>query len=227
MSNLMLMPESFKDFERETLIKAFFGRYYELVIALGDGTLSEDVIDFVRTSTKQTEVENELLWKHMWLAYATFVMNRMQYRYFCECVKKERVLLATTHDDDFIQLMAYLNVSSRALTRNGAMLDSPRFIEALMGDDYYTQEIKTFDVYKPALNDLVEKYRGAIRFRASALNDNPFMNITDFIIDGLLLLKTASTITEDSIYNCFSSVIEPENSALFKEFCCEVNHIMK
>jgi hypothetical protein len=83
MRNVFLLPEKFESLSRDELVDAFFGYYYETVIALHDDKLVSDIIDYVKTSLKYTETTNDMLWKHMWLSYCSFVMQRMKYYYFC------------------------------------------------------------------------------------------------------------------------------------------------
>ena len=75
MSNIMLMPEAFANLEKEELLHAFFGYYYETIIAVNDDNVIDEIIGYVRTSLKYTETTNDMLWKHMWLSYCSFVMR--------------------------------------------------------------------------------------------------------------------------------------------------------
>ena len=52
MRNVFLLPEKFESLSRDELIDAFFGYYYETVIALRDDKLIGDIIDYVKTSLK-------------------------------------------------------------------------------------------------------------------------------------------------------------------------------
>ena len=46
MSNMMFMPEKYKDVNRDELIRIFFSEYYELAIAVNDNTIVESMLDY-------------------------------------------------------------------------------------------------------------------------------------------------------------------------------------
>lgn len=227
MSNIMLMPEAFANLEKEELLHAFFGYYYETIIAVNDDNVIDEIIGYVRTSLKYTETTNDMLWKHMWLSYCSFVMHRMKYYYFCEVLKKERICLEDTHDDDFIRLMATINVSSKVLTKGEAILEAPRFVDALIYNNQLQDEYKDIFDKRDAIVKFANNHKNLFVFKTNYLNNSKYINIGEFVFDGLIILKTGFEINTSAIYNCFDSVLKIEDSERFTDFCNELNNIIK
>ena len=227
MRNVFLLPEKFESLSRDELISAFFGYYYETVIALRDDKLIGDIINYVKTSLKYTETTNDMLWKHMWLSYCSFVMQRMKYYYFCECIKKERICLEETHDDDFVRFMATINVSSKILSQGDAILEAPRFVDALLYNNQLPIECKELYSVRNKVLEFGNQYRNLFVFKTNYLNENKYVDIGEFVFDGLIILKTGFEINPESIYNCFESVLIINDSDLFKDFCNNLFNIIK
>ena len=227
MNNLFLMPNEFKDLSKEELLHAFFGTYYETVIVLHDEKLVSDIVDFIRTSLKYTETSNEMLWKHIWLCYCLFVMQRMKYYYCCECIKKERINLEETHDNDFIKFIATVNVASKVLSKGNAILEAPRFVDVLIYNNQLPVECRDLYVRKNEVMNLAKEYKNMFVFKSNYLNKNKYVDIGEFVFDGLIILKTGFEINAESIYNCFESVLKIEDSNAFKDFCNNLYSIIK
>ena len=227
MRNVLLLPEKFAKLSREELIDAFFGYYYETVIALHDDKLVRDIVDYIKTSLKHIETTNDMLWKHMWLSYCSFVMQRIKYYYFCECIKKERICLEETHDDDFVRFMATLNVSSKVLSRADAILEAPRLVDALIYNNQLSIECKDLYDIRDQIINFGNQYKNLFVFKTGFLNTNRYVDIGEFVFDGLIILKTGFEINPESIYNCFDSVLIINDSDLFKDFCNKLFNIIK
>lgn len=227
MSNLFLMPSEFENLNKEELIHAFFGTYYETVIVLHDEKLVNDIIDFIRTSLKCTKTSNSMLWKHMWLCYCLFIMQRMKYYYCCECIKKERINLEETHDNDFIKFIATVNVASKVLSKGNAILEAPRFVDTLIYNNHLPIECKDLYEHKNDVVKFANEYKNMIVFKSEYLNKNKYVNVGEFVFDGLIILKTGFEINPGSIYNCFESVLKLDDSSAFKDFCEKLYNIIK
>ena len=219
-----------KEFKKPTLksqTEYIAGSIADKDILVLKAQIGDEIVGYVRTSLKYTETTNDILWKHMWLSYCSFVMHRMKYYYFCEVLKKERICLEETHDDDFVRLMATINVSSKVLTKGEAILEAPRFVDALIYDNQLPNECKDVFDKKQKIVELANNNKNLFVFKTNYLNNNKYINIGEFVFDGLIILRTGFEITTSSIYNCFDSVLNIEDSERFTDFCNKLNNIIK
>ena len=227
MKNIFLMPDKFQDLTKPELVSAFFGTYYELLVALNDNDTAEHVVDCISNSIKQIDADNQLLWKHMWLAFCNFVMHRMNYFYFCECIKRERTRLASTHDQDFIRFIATVNIASKELTRQEALLEAPRFTSDLFNNPVYHDAYRGVNANRQTIDECVQNNVELIVFKTDYLQNNAYIDRTEFVIDALTMLSIGFVPDAETIEACLSSVLKVENKDLFKSFCVELKHIIE
>jgi hypothetical protein len=227
MKNLFLMPDKFQDLNKTELVSAFFGTYYELLVALNDDNTAEHVVECVSNAIKQVDAENQLLWKHMWLAFCSFVMHRMNYFYFCECIKRERTRLATTHDQDFVRFIATINIASKELTRQEALFEAPRFVSDLFNNSVYHDAYRGVNVKRDALHEYVQNHADLIVFNTAYLQNNTYVDKTEFIVDVITMLSIGGKAEVDILESCLSSVLKVENKDQFKSFCVDLLNIIE
>ena len=145
----------------------------------------------------------------------------------CEVLKKERICLEDTHDDDFIRLMTTINVSSKVLTKGEAILEAPRFVDALIYNNQLQDEYRDIFDKRDAIVEFANNHKNLFVFKTNYLNNSKYINIGEFVFDGLIILKTGFEINTSAIYNCFDSVLKIEDSERFTDFCNELNNIIK
>ena len=113
----------------------------------------------------------------------------------CECIKKERICLEETHDDDFIRFMATINVSSKVLSRADAILEAPRLVDALIYNNQLPIECKELYDVRNKIIELGNQHKNLFVFKTNYLNENKYVDIGEFVFDGLIILKTGYIIT--------------------------------
>jgi hypothetical protein len=219
MRNLIFMPESYKDLSREELINAFLSNYYEIIIALDDKTELENIKDNLYIAIKQTDGDNAFLWKHIWLAYFAYTMHRASFGYFCDVVRKERMLLKETSDDEFLRLLTTLNVSTKILSHGYAVIGSPRLVEELVMDGHVYARCEDIFEKREKIIELAPTGKESFKFKSDFIEHSKYFNFNEFIFDSLLMLRHNFKVTQDSIANCLESVVKVIDNEQFMNYC--------
>lgn len=219
MRNLIFMPEQYKDLSREELIDAFLSNYYEIIIALDDKTELERMKDNLYLAIKQTDGDNAFLWKHVWLSYFSYTMHRASFGYFCDVVRKERLLLSETSDDEFLKLLTTLNVSTKVLSNGYAIIGSPRLVEELVMDGRIYTRCEDIFEKREKIIELATTGRNFFKFKSDFIEHSKYFNFNEFVFDSLLMLRNNFKVTQESIANCFESVVVVTDRDAFMAYC--------
>ncbi len=213
------MPEQYKELSCEELINAFLANYYEIIIALDDKTELESIKDSLYIAIKQTNGDNAFLWKHLWLSYFSYTMHRANFGYFADVVRKERLLLSETQDDEFLRLLTTLNVSTKVLSNGYAIIGSPRLVEELIMDGHVYARCEDVFEKRDKILELAPNGRNTFKFKSDFIETSKYFNFSEFIFDSLLMLRHNFKITQESIANCLESVVNVLDKDAFMTYC--------
>lgn len=227
MNNVMFLPERYKNLERDELIRAFFSEYYELVIAVDDNAIIESMIDYVKKSNNHIKCDNELLWKHLWMSYFMFVMQRMKYNYCYDIISKEKVRLNDSNDETFLRFIAIVNVSSKLLTRGDAVIEAPRLLDGLLGDRRCQDDCGFIFERKSQIFDLTNEYSNVFVFNADFFNNNQYFDIGNFVLYTLTMLCVNANLESTTIFRCISGVLKNVDNSKLEDFCNKLYNILR
>ena len=163
----------------------------------------------------------------MWLSFCNFIMHRMKYYFFCECIKRERTRVATTHDLDFIRFIGIINIASKELTRHDAMFEAPRFTSALYGDNAYNEEFERISTFKNAIADCIERYKNTLILKSDYLNKNQYFDYVVFVADAATMVSLGFGLNPTMLQTCICSVVNPDDTSKLTSFCEEICSIIK
>ena len=222
----LFMPEKYKDLPKEELINAFFAENYELMIAITDPTIVESIFDFIKTSIKNSKFDNNNLWKHFWLDYFNYVMQRMKYNYFCDVLKKEKFRLENVDETEFKRMIAIFNVSSKVLTHGDAVIECPRLLDEILGDDRVESTCQNIFEIQDKLIEIANKYSDMFKFKVNYYNTNKYFDIGMFVVNSLIMLNVNAMVAKETLYKCLSGVIIIEDEDKFNKICEEICNIV-
>ena len=219
MRNLIFMPDDYKDLSREELVNAFLSNYYEVIIALTNIEELNTLKDNLFISIKQTSGDNAFLWKHLWLSYFSYAMHHAHFSYFCDVVRKERLLLSDIDDATFLKLLTTLNISTKILSNGFAIIGAPRLVEALLMDGHIY--VKCQDIFEKREKILECSMIGfeSMEFKSDFIKNSPYFDFKEFIFDSLLMLRHNYKVDQESIANCLKSVVNVLDERSFNDYC--------
>jgi hypothetical protein len=222
----MLLPDKYSNLDYIELTNAFLSEYYELVIS-ADEDLTNQIINYLTLSIKSIDAPNSQLWKHLWLSYFAYVLNRSDCEYFADCIKKEKYLIPETSDDDFISFMLVLNIASQLLSKDMSILESPRLMDALFSIENLNEVYGQINAHKEKIIVLLDVFKSGFEMKNSFLKNSTYFNSLDIFIDGLVMLKMYNNIDFKSVLKCFESILTIHDDMAYCNFCKELYHMIE
>ena len=227
MSNMMFMPEKYKDVNRDELIRIFFSEYYELAIAVNDNTIVESMLDYVKKSNNHIKCDNDMLWKHYWMSYFMFVMQRMKYNYCYDIISKEKLRLNDSTDESFLRFIAIVNVSAKLLTKGDAVIEAPRLLDCLLGDRRCQESCGFIFEKEAAISALTDEFSDVFVFNADFFNNNEYFDIKKFVLYTLTMLCINANLESPTIFHCIIGVLKNVDEQKLEEFCNKLYNILR
>ena len=210
MQKIFYLPDEYKSLDREELVNAFIGTYYELIIAIDSDELFDTLYRYLYNSTKQLEASNELLWKYLWVFEFRFMANKMQYSYFGDCISKMVIRLPEMNDQKFESILRVCNTTVECLTGRGPM-NEPRLFNDLY-NAHFEKECAFLYNNAKGIAAIAEKHKDLFIFKCKNLNTNPYFNLNDFVLNMLIMLHLGKSDNSVSVAECLLSVLDVEDT---------------
>jgi hypothetical protein len=210
MKKVFYIPDEYKDLNRDELVQAFIGTYYELIIAIDSDELFDTLYRYLYNSTKQLECSNELLWKYLWVFEFGFMANKMKYTYFADCISKIIIRLPEIDDQKFEAVLRVCNTTIECITGRGPM-NEPRLFNDLY-HAHFEKECSFLNEKKKEIAAIAEKHKDLFVFKCKNLNVNPYFNLNDFVLNTLIMLHLGKSGNSVSVAECLLSVLDVEDT---------------
>jgi hypothetical protein len=210
MQKMFYIPAEYKELNREELVNAFVGTYYELIIAIDSDELFDTLYRYLYNSTKQLEVSNEMLWKYLWVFEFGFMANKMRYSYFSDCISKIAIRLPEMDDQKFESVLRVCNTTVECLTGRGPM-NEPRLFNDLYNAHFEKECAFLYDK-RDKIASIVENHKNLFVFKCKNLNSNPYFNLSDFVFNALVMLHLGKSGNSVSVVECLLSVLDIDDT---------------